>query len=250
MAISIDLTGKTAIVTGGTRGIGRVISRRLVEAGAHVAMLFRQDETTAWRTEEELNGINDLGHFALQADLHDIKATQSAVRMAIGRLGGGLDIVVMNAASIGGGSFMEQTPDEWQRAFDTLNGHVAVLHQCYHSFRRGGSIIGISSGAGHDPLAGMSAYGASKAALNQLVSVLAQEWGPKGVRANIVSPGSTAKETVDYENLSSSQKNAIRETALRRLGTAGDVADVVLFFASDLSSFVTGQWVRVNGGRV
>jgi NAD(P)-dependent dehydrogenase (short-subunit alcohol dehydrogenase family) len=108
----------------------------------------------------------------------------------------------------------------------------------------------ISSGAGHDPLAGLSAYGASKAAINQVAAILAQEWGPNGIRVNVVSPGHTSKVDIDYDNLTDSQKDTVTGTALRRIGTSQDVANTVLFFASDLSSFVTGQWVRVNGGRV
>ena len=118
----------------------------------------------------------------------------------------------------------------------------------------GGSVVLISSGAGHDPIEGLAAYGASKAAINQMATVLAQEIGPKGVRVNVVSPGNTDTGEEDPnahpDRLSQGQQEIVRTTALRRLGTAQDVANVVLFFVSDLSGFVTGQWVRVNGGRI
>ena len=252
MAISIDLTGKNALVTGGTRGIGRAISRRLASAGASVGMLYRGDSKSAEATVLELSGMSAAGVFAGAADLADRGQAETAARMALEHFGGEIDIVVLNAG-IGtrGAPFADLSFDEWRRPFDVnLDGHVALLQTLYPAMRPGGSVIFISSGAGHDPLENLSAYGASKAAVNHLATVLAQEWGPRGIRVNIISPGSTAKEPIDYENLTDSQKQTVAATALRRIGTAEDIADVTLFYASDLSSFVTGQWLRVNGGRV
>src|SRR5205085_6897086 len=131
-----------------------------------------------------------------------------------------------------------------------VHGHIYVARAAYPSMRVGGSVVFISSGAGHDPIAGLGAYGTSKAAVNHLATVMAQEWGPKGIRVNVVSPGHTAMKPVDYANLSDKQQETIDGTALRRLGTPDDVANAVLLFASDLSGFVTGQFLRVNGGRV
>jgi 3-oxoacyl-[acyl-carrier protein] reductase len=252
MTIEIDLTGKNAIVTGGTRGIGRSISLRLAQAGARVGMLFRGDESAAQEAVAQLDAVSGIGHFALQGDLSDRNQASDAANKAVARFDGLLDIVVLNAG-IGtrGAPFSELTFEEWQQPFDVnVNGHVAVLQTVSPALRPSASVIFISSGAGHDPLENLSAYGASKAAVNHLATVLAQEWGPRGIRVNIISPGSTAKSAVDYENLTEGQKQTISATALRRLGTADDIADVALFYASDLSSFVTGQWLRVNGGRV
>jgi NAD(P)-dependent dehydrogenase (short-subunit alcohol dehydrogenase family) len=214
-------------------------------------MLYRDDAKAAQATVAELQSINPIGHFAIRADLADRNAVGAASREAINALGG-LDIVVLNAGIIRPyAPFSDLTFEQWQEPFDVnVSGHVVVLHAAAGALRPGASVIFISSGAGHDPLENLSAYGVGKAALNHLATVLAQEWGPKGVRVNIVSPGGTAKEPVDYDHLTDGQKETIANTALRRIGTADDVADAVLFYASDLSSFVTGQWLRVNGGRV
>ena len=216
-------------------------------------MIYRFDEHAANETLRHLNTIegNNTEHLLFQADLADETQVRSAAERAIAAMGGQLDIVVLNAGLGSGGALSDITLDEWRKPFEQfLFGHVALLQAVSGAMQPGGSIVAISSGAAHDPLEGLSAYGAGKAALNQMAMVLAQEWGPRGIRVNVVSPGGTAIDPPDYENLTPRQRDSIAATALRRLGTAADVADAVLFFACDLSSFVTGQWLRVNGGRV
>lgn len=251
MAVAIDLSGRNALVTGGTRGIGRAISRRLVEAGARVGAIYRSDADAAAETLRMLAGIGPGEHFALQADIADEARAEAAASEAVERFGGALDIVVLDAAVGGSGPVAEMPAADWRRPFDVnVHGHVAVLRAAYPAMREGGSVVFISSGAGHDPIAGLGAYGVSKAAVNHLAAVLAQEWGPRGVRVNVVSPGHTAMQPVDYDHLTDRQRGIVETTALRRLGTPEDVANAVLMFASDLSGFVTGQALRVNGGRV
>lgn len=251
MAVTIDLTGRSALVTGGTRGIGRAISRRLAEAGARVAMLYRADAAAAREAEEVLSSVGPGGHFAVRADIAVPEEASRACASALERLGGGLDVLVLDAAAGSSGPIAQSAPTDWRRPFDVnVHGHVYVAQAVHAAMRRGGSVVFISSGAGHDPIAGLGAYGASKAAVNHLARVLAQEWGPEGVRVNVVSPGHTATTPVDYEHLSDGQRRIVAETALRRVGTPEDVAGAALLLASDLASFVTGQVVRVNGGRV
>ncbi len=201
----------------------------------------------------EVSKIAELGSiiFAVKGDLANEDSARGAVGEAVEKLGGAVDYLVLNAGIGVFGPLAENSMEQWRGPFETnLFGHVAFLQEAKPAIRFGGSVVVISSGSAHDPLEGLSAYGASKAALNQMAMVLAQEWGPSGIRVNVVSPGSTAKEPVDQANLNDKQKQLAAQIALRRIGTADDVADVVLFFVSDLSSFVTGQWVRVNGGRV
>ncbi len=251
MAVSIDLKGKNALVTGGTRGIGKSISLRLAEAGARVGMLYRQDEAAAEETLTRLRERDAGEPVAVRADIRDPEAAQQAVERVLAALGGSLDILVLNAASGPPGAIAEVEFDRWREPFDVnVHGHVTVCRAAYRALRPGGSVVFISSGAGHDPIAGLGAYGASKAAVNHLAAVLAQEWGPKGIRVNVVSPGHTAMQPVDYDHLSDRQRGIVETTALRRLGTPLDVANAVLLFCSDLAGFVTGQAVRVNGGRV
>lgn len=252
----IDLTGKNVLITGGTRGIGRVISLTLARSGARIGAIYRSDAETAARTLGELNNLpNAAAHFLLQADISDEKQSTDVVHYALGQFGGAMDIVVLDAAAGAGGPLIGLSTDAWKRPFDVnVHGAFYVVRAAAPHFRTPASLIFISSGAGHEPLEGLSAYGASKAAVHLMAGVLAQELGPQGVRVNIVSPGSTHKEdsdpNADPAAYTEGQRHLVNGTALRRIGTAQDVANVVLFFASDLSGFVTGQWLRVNGGRV
>jgi 3-oxoacyl-[acyl-carrier protein] reductase len=252
--VNIDLTGKNALITGGTRGIGRAISLTLARAGTRIGAIYRSDRGTAERTLADLQAIGQ-GHFALQADIAVETEAMAAVRDAGSKFKGAIDFLILDAAAGAGGPLIGMTTQDWKRPFDVnVHGAFYVVREAAPMMRHGGSIVFLSSGAGHDPLEGLSAYGASKAAVNQLAVVLAQELGPSGIRVNIVSPGHTdrgdANPNERPENYSSGQKQIVESTALRRLGTAQDVANTVLFFVSDLSGFVTGQWLRVNGGRV
>ena len=254
--MNIDLTDKNALITGGTRGIGKAISLTLAQAGARVGAIYRNDAQTAEQTLAELRALPDAAeHFTLQADIADEAQATKAVQQALAKFDNALDILVLDAAAGAGGSLIGMTTEEWKKPFEVnVHGAFYVVREVANAMRPGGSIVFLSSGAGHDYLEGLSAYGASKAAVNHLAGILAQEIGPKGVRVNVVSPGHTHKDGADPNAnpaaYTEGQRNIAGTTALRRLGTAQDVANVVLFFASDLSGFVTGQWVRVNGGRV
>jgi 3-oxoacyl-[acyl-carrier protein] reductase len=260
--MQIDLTGKNVLITGGTRGIGRVISLTLAHSGARIGAIYRSDAETAARTLDELNKLNNVNsvpntpaHFTLQVDIADEKQATDVVQTAVERFEGAIDIVVLDAAAGSGGPLVGLSTEAWKRPFDVnVHGAFYIVRAAAPHLRVPASLIFISSGAGHEPLEGLSAYGASKAAVHLMAGVLAQELGPQGVRVNIVSPGSTHKEdsdpNADPAAYTESQRNLVNGTALRRLGTAQDVANVALFFASDLSGFVTGQWLRVNGGRV
>ena len=252
--MNIDLTGKNALVTGGTRGIGRAISQTLARCGARVGAIYRSDEAAADRTMEDLRSHGD-GHFALKADISVEAEAVAAVKRAGHAFGGTLDFLILDAAAGAGGPLVGMKTEEWMRPFDVnVHGAFYVVREAAPILRCGGSIVFLSSGAGHDPLEGLSAYGASKAAVNHLAAVLAQELGPKGIRVNVVSPGHTDRGDTDPnahpEAYTPGQKQVAETTALRRIGTSQDVANTVLFFLSDLSNFVTGQWLRVNGGRI
>ena len=256
--MQIDLTGKNVLITGGTRGIGRVISLTLAHSGARIGAIYRSDADTAARTLNDLNALigspDKPAHFTLQADIAVEEQATNAVQTALERFGGAIDVVVLDAAAGSGGPLVGLATDAWKRPFDVnVHGAFYIVRAAAPHLRAPASLIFISSGAGHEPLEGLSAYGASKAAVHLMAGVLSQELGPQGVRVNIVSPGSTHKEdsdpNADPAAYTEGQRSLVNGTSLRRLGTAQDVANVVLFFASDLSGFVTGQWLRVNGGR-
>lgn len=254
--MQIDLTGKNALITGGTRGIGRAISLTLAQSGARIAALYRSNAESAAKTLADLQALpNSAQHFVLQADISDETTAKEAVRQAEERFGGALDFLILDAAAGAGGPLAGMKTEDWKRPFEVnVHGAFYMTRAAGPLLRPGGSIIFLSSGAGHDPIEGLSAYGASKAAVNHLAMVLAQEMGPLGIRVNVVSPGHTDTSGSDPnthpENYTPGQQNIVETTALRRIGTAQDVANVVLFFVSDLSGFVTGQWIRVNGGRI
>ena len=246
--ISIDLTGKNALVTGGTRGIGQAISRRLAEAGANTLAVWRGDAETAERSLAERNAFGLGTHGNIQADIGDENQIDALVSETKSRYSGGLDLLILNAGIGLSGKVTEIEPAAWRRMLDVNLGSAFLLTRgLVPMMRRGGSIVAIGSGSGHDPIPGLAFYGASKAALNIFIADLAQEVGPEGVRANVVSPGGT--DTAFQENAPSPSvvQPGPSGNALGRRGVPDDVAGVVLFLCSDLSGFVTGQAVRVNG---
>lgn len=251
MPISIDLSGKAALVTGGTRGIGRSIARRLAEAGADLALFYRSDEAAAEAARREIAEATGRRVAIYRADVADEAEVEAGVERALHDFGGAFSLVVHNAGGgDGGGRMPEVRPDQWRGVLgvnlDAAFFLTRALLRREGALPPGASVVFIASGAGHDPIEGLAAYGAAKAGLIHFGAVLAQDVGPRGVRVNVVSPGST-----DTGRASEEQKRAVAgRTALRRMGTSDDVAGAVLFFASDLSAFVTGQWLRVNGGAV
>ena len=240
--ISIDLSGKNALITGGTRGIGRAISRTLAQAGAATAAVYRADEATAHASLAERHALDLATHRNYQADVADPEQISRLCEQVTADFDGRLDILVHNAAAQGGGRVQDLAPEQWRRMLDVnLTAAFLLTRALLPIMPRGASIVNIASGAGHDPMAGLAGYGASKAGLILFTAGLAQDVGPQGIRANVVSPGGTDTSVNPVEKPSDAN-------ALRRRGVAQDVANVVLFLCSDLAGFVTGQAIRVNGG--
>ncbi len=246
--ITIDLSGRNALITGGTRGIGRAISRRLAEAGANTTAVYHADAETAKVSLAERQAFGLGEHGNLRADIGDDAQIAELLRQTRTLYPDGLDYLILNAGIGLWGKVTEVEPAQWQRMLDVNLGSAFLLTGgLTPHLRRGGSIVAISSGAGHDPIPGLAFYGASKAALNMFIVDLAQEVGSAGVRANVVSPGST--DNAFQENAPSPRDihDSVTHNAIGRRGVPDDIARVVLFLCSDLSSFVTGQVIRVNG---
>jgi NAD(P)-dependent dehydrogenase (short-subunit alcohol dehydrogenase family) len=248
---TIDLSGKAALITGGTRNIGRAIAQYLAEAGADVALFYRIDDEAATRAREEIQASTGRQAEVYRVDVEDEAAVEAGVEAALADFGGAFSIVVHNAAHLQracGGRMPDIRTDQWRGTLavnlDAAFFLTRTLLRREGALPPGSSIVFIASGRGHGAAAGHAAYGTAKAGLIHFGAMLAQDVGPRGIRVNVVSPGATDTPLLPEED----KPDVIARTALRRLGTPEDVAGAVLFFASDLSAFVTGQWLQVNGG--
>jgi 3-oxoacyl-[acyl-carrier protein] reductase len=255
--MSFDFSGKTAIVTGAAHGFGRAISLAFAERGASV-----------WACDviaDELEETKQLcaaagGTCAVRVvDVRDKQAVDGFVAEAAAATGRA-DVLVNNAGGVLGqvGRPLEEiTPDEWQSIFDVnVKGAFFFAQAVAPGMKaaRGGRIINISSGAGLGiSLTGIQAYASAKAAQIGLTRQLAHELGPWGITVNNVAPGfvrSNATTERQWESYGAQgQRELIERIALKRLGTPDDIANGVLFFASDYAGWITGQVVSIDGGK-
>lgn len=241
---------KIAIVTGGTRGIGLATVEYLARRGAHVAFSSRKAEAcAAVETRLRQEGLSCLavpGHAAVEDDVERlVEACVAAF--------GGIDIAIANAGINPVFDPATQITDSvWDKVMDTnVAGPLRLArHALPHIAKKGGAMVCVSSVNARFGVAGSGAYGVSKAALEQLVRLLAVEWGPKGVRVNGVAPGTTATDMIralrDVPEYMEKVKNG---TPLRRIAEADEVASVIAFMASDATRHVTGQTLVVDGGQ-
>ena len=242
------LTGKTALVTGATRGIGRAIALKFAEEGADVAFTYRsqQEAARALVAEIEALGVKAKGYQSDAADFAQAHETVDGIKNTFGRI----DILVNNAGITKDGLMMRMDEQQWDAVIDTnLKSAYNFIHACIPVMarQRCGSIINMTSVVGLSGNAGQCNYAASKAGLVGLAKSIAKEMGPRGIRANCIAPGFI--DTDMTAALSEDMRNEwTRNIPLRRGGTPEDVASVALFLASDMSSYVTGQVISCCGG--
>lgn len=242
------LTGKTAVVTGGSRGIGRAVVLRLARDGARVVFTYAQNRSAAEevvRRAEEADG--DVA--AVQLDLAEPAAAEDVLTSADRRLGG-LDVLVNNAATHSEVvPLAETTEADFDRVM-TVNARSVFLTVRYAArhLRDGGRIVNISTLNTVLPAPGNAPYAASKGALEQLTLVASRELGARGITVNAVSPGATDTDLLNAANEPEKLATTVGMTSLGRLGRPEDVADVVAFLAGPDGRWVTGQNIRVNGG--
>jgi enoyl-[acyl-carrier protein] reductase III len=246
--MQINLEGKVALVTGGSRGIGSAIARRLAEAGASVAINYVRQAT---RANEVAAAIRDAGGRALTvranvADPADQEAMFSVLRAEFGRL----DILISNAASGVLRPAMELTYRHWQWTMDINAGTLIPLtQQAVPMMPDGGSIVAVSSLGAIRAIPNYTAVGASKAALESIVRHLALELGPRGIRVNAISAGVVDTDALKhFPNRQQLIDAAQLRTPAGRLIEPEDVADAVLFLVSPLAQMVMGQTLLVDGG--
>jgi 3-oxoacyl-[acyl-carrier protein] reductase len=234
------LAGKTAVVTGGSRGIGRAIARRLAADGARVVFSFREDKAAADALAEEIGDA-----VAVRADQEDLGSLDALFEP----VADGLDILVNNAAITAPAPIKDITPELFDKAM-TVNAKFPLLamRRAAPLLRDGGRIISISTLNTTAPGPGIALYCASKAALEQFSKVAAYELGPRGITVNTVSPGATDTDLLRASNSAAELEEASALTALGRLGTPADIADVVAFLAGPDARWITAQNIQATGG--
>jgi 3-oxoacyl-[acyl-carrier protein] reductase len=242
------LTGKVALITGATRGIGRAIALKFASEGAHVAFTYRsQTEAAIALTEDiEAMGVKAKGY---QSDAADFAAAHEIVD-DVKAIFGHIDILVNNAGITKDGLTMRMDEQQWDAIIDTnLKSAYNFIHACtpVMARQRSGSIINMSSVVGVSGNAGQCNYSASKAGLIGLAKSIAKEMGPRGIRANCIAPGFIETDMTGAlpENV---RQEWEKQIPLRRGGKPEDVAAVAVFLASDLSGYVTGQVINCCGG--
>lgn len=248
--MELKLTGKGALVTGGSRGIGREIALSLARAGADVVACSRTANAATDRLAEELKVIGGK-HHVVQADVTDPAAVSWLADECRAWLGS-LDVVVNNAGAISHVPIEQLSVDEWRRVIDTsLTGAFLVIQSSLSLMRPGSSIVNIGSRASRVGLPLRSHYTAAKAGLAGLSRSLAKELGPRGIRVNLVAPGVIdSSEARDFppERRAEALARYRELTALGRLGEPDEIAEVVVFLASDASRYITGATIDVDGG--
>jgi 3-oxoacyl-[acyl-carrier protein] reductase len=248
---TLDLAPRTALVTGGSRGIGRAVSEALSAAGARVAVNYRSDEASANGLVRELRAAGGEA-MALAGDVSDPSESRQLVRDVVAAWGR-LDVVVNNAGLWEGDRAGSGDLEAWDRTMAVnLRGAYLVTDAAVpHLVDAGGALVFVSSTAGQRGEANHSAYAASKGALISYTKSLAMELGPRGVRVNCVAPGWVETE-MTRETFSDPQRRREIESSIPvgRVGSPRDVAGAVLFLVSDLARHVQGEILNVNGGSV
>jgi len=243
-----EFTGKVALITGGSRGIGRACALAFAKRGAAVAIGYASNQAAAAETLELIAGAGTKGT-AIQFDVADGSAASEAVNKVIAEHGR-IDVLVNNAGIAVDGLVMRIKDEDWDRQLNAnLRGAFALTRAVARAMmkQRQGVIINIVSVVGETGNAGQAAYSASKAGLIGLTKSVAKELGSRNIRVNAVSPGFI--ETDMTSQLSAQVKTRMLDSIpLGRLGTPGDVANAVAFLASDAASYITGEVLKVNGG--
>lgn len=241
----LGLEGKTTVITGAGGGIGRALCQAFAAAGARVVLVDREAARVA-DLAAQLGG----GSYALTCDL----SVASDVAAAAARVdaNGGADILVNNAAILRPGALDSVSESDWTAMLSVnLTGYLTAAQAFGRTMlaRGTGALVHVASISGSQPQPASGAYSASKAAILMLSRQLAQEWGPRGVRSNCVSPG-LVRTPMSEAFYADARTKADREemVPLRRIATPQDIADVALFLASPRAGYVTGQDIVVDGG--
>ncbi|MBO1287333.1 SDR family oxidoreductase [Streptomyces sampsonii] len=248
--MELRLVGTNALVTGGTRGIGRAIVLALAKAGATVVTCYRTEGEAADSLARELKELGG-DHALVRADVGTTEGVEAVLAACRTRFET-LDVLVNNAGIISQVPFAQLPFEEWERVVTTnLTGPFMVISKALPLLRKGSSVINIGSRGAMAGIPLRGHYTASKAGLIGLTRSLCKELGGKGIRFNVVAPG--VIDTSEPDELTEEQRSAyderyLRMMALGRFGRPDEIAGAVLFLASDLSTYVNGETLHVDGG--
>jgi len=242
----MSLNGKTALVTGASRGIGRAIALRLAEDGANVAVIYAGSADKAEAVVNEITalGVNAKAYRCNVADSAAVNETVKAVTNDLGKI----DILVNNAGITRDGLMLRMKDEDFDAVLDTnLKGAFNMIRACYSGFirKKSGRIINISSVSGIMGNAGQANYSASKAGVIGLTKSVARELASRGITCNAVAPGFI--QTDMTENLGDNNP-LLNSIPLGRMGKPEDIAAAVTFLASDSAAYITGEVLKVDGG--
>jgi len=242
------LKDKVALVTGGSRGIGKAIVQMLVKQGCHVSFTYQKSSAQARELAESLNS-KDVRCRGYGADVRDFQAVKNWVEQTRNDFGK-IDILINNAGIIQDKALMLMTEDDWHQVIDTnLNGVFYATRACIVTFlkQKSGDIVNISSVSGLTGLPRQTNYSASKGGVNAFTKALAKEVAAYGIRVNAIAPGFI--ETEILSGFTDEQKEKIlQQIPLGRLGTCREVAECVRFLLSDHARYITGQILQIDGG--
>jgi len=254
--MELGLKGRVAMITGGTRGIGRAVAMSFAREGAHVALTYKSDRARAERVAEEMRAPG--GHvLATRLELGDHDSIRNAVASIIEQWER-IDVLVNNAVEWGDRGPFEMPPFEhidpgyWRPLLQAnLDGHFAVMQAVLPSMRARswGRIVNVSSTIANDGMAGVPHYAAAKAGLHGLTRTLAKEVGPAGILVNVVMPGLTLTERNLKQIPDATREHLGRAAPIGRLLTPEEVARPIVFLGSAANCSITGAVVRASGGR-
>lgn len=251
MLKGFDLGGRVAIVTGGGTGIGRATALLLAERGADLVLAGRKPDPLD-KTAAEIREASGRKVLTVPTDVRKPEEAQMLMQKAVGEFGR-IDILVNNAGGAAQHVGLSKIPPEgWDRDVQLNLSATQYCSQAAlpHLRQSKGCIVNISSLAGVHGTQGVGAYSAAKAGLQMLTRVMSAEWGPLGIRVNCVAPGmiATEKARENWEKRNFNAMAACQGFPLRRYGECPEVAEMIVFFASDAASYITGETVAVGGG--
>ena len=243
-----SLTGKTAIVTGASRGIGRASALALAKAGAQVLVHYGRDAKEAEAVVGEIRAAGGQAD-AIAVDLAAPDGAHELAKRAREIIGSRLDVLVANAGVSKAASIEELTVEDFDKLFAVnVRAPYFLVQQLLPITSVGSSIILVSSLAARATIGTLSAYAATKGALDTLVKHFAAALGPRGIRVNAIAPGAVQTDMSDFLKTDAGRDFALGMQALKRLAQPDDIGDVVAFLASDAARWITGDTLQVDGG--